>query len=482
MSASAAKEAPGGALGACCGHESGGSSCGPRASWFSAIAGGLLSSSCCALQLLLNLLASLNILHVGCAGFNTVLGPARPMLRGMTLLVLAQLWYQEVTRVTLQQEREEKRGQEDTKEISSIHVPPATRAVHPCHRSRSRVVLFLQTCLCLSLMFLPEALRAVSKMKSQSRQSLPSHQSGSGLARAISSFLLTESVLEPSASFLSRPGGGGAAVWKHYEVRGMGCEACATHVQGVVAECKGVVEVNDLVFEEGILSILVQPDLGFDEDTLKNQLFLDGYELDAINTSCSSGCISSDKTCDNSCKSCSPSFGSGNENAAEIWSGVRVSTFRLMPGMDLKQELQDFARRHGMRAGSVVSCVGSLQRATLRLATGQDGSMKVLEVEQFFEITSLSGTVAYERGGESGAEGDGVKEQFHLHLHMTLCDAEGRCLGGHVLPGNIIFTTAEITILDASSAPSCSDGRGSVRFTRKHDAATGFRELVVLPQ
>ena len=48
---------------------------------------GLLSSSCCALQLLLNLAS------MGCAGFNTWLGPVRPHMRALTVLV--QIWQME---------------------------------------------------------------------------------------------------------------------------------------------------------------------------------------------------------------------------------------------------------------------------------------------------------------------------------------------------------------------------------------------------
>ncbi len=47
---------------------------------------GLLSSSCCALQLLLNLAS------VGCAGFNTWLGPVRPHLLALTVLLQACMW------------------------------------------------------------------------------------------------------------------------------------------------------------------------------------------------------------------------------------------------------------------------------------------------------------------------------------------------------------------------------------------------------
>lgn len=55
-----------------------------RYAWWSLL--GLLSSSCCALQLLLNALS------MGCAGFNTVLGPWRPTLLAWTCLVQATSW------------------------------------------------------------------------------------------------------------------------------------------------------------------------------------------------------------------------------------------------------------------------------------------------------------------------------------------------------------------------------------------------------
>lgn len=56
------------------------------------IAAGLLGSSCCLLQLGVNLLATLNLVHVGCAGFNKVLGPWRTLLRSGTAAWLAASW------------------------------------------------------------------------------------------------------------------------------------------------------------------------------------------------------------------------------------------------------------------------------------------------------------------------------------------------------------------------------------------------------
>jgi len=61
-------------------------------SWPGALVAGLLSSSCCLLQLAFNALSAMDLLHVGCAGFNKTLGPIRWHLRGVTLLGLGCVW------------------------------------------------------------------------------------------------------------------------------------------------------------------------------------------------------------------------------------------------------------------------------------------------------------------------------------------------------------------------------------------------------
>lgn len=53
--------------------------------WWSIL--GLLSSSCCVVQIVLNAFA------FGCAGFNSVLGPVRPTFLAMTIVAQASSWY-----------------------------------------------------------------------------------------------------------------------------------------------------------------------------------------------------------------------------------------------------------------------------------------------------------------------------------------------------------------------------------------------------
>jgi len=108
----------------------------------------------------------------------------------------------------------------------------------------------------------------------------------------------------------------------------------------------------------------------------------------------------------------------------------------------------DFHDRE-LPAVCVLGCVGSLSRAALRLAGNGGGTI----IEGPLEIVALSGTLS--------PQGP--------HLHIALADSTGRVLGGHLLDGCIVLTTAEIVL---AVMPD-------VRFSRRHDAATGYAELVI---
>jgi uncharacterized protein len=128
---------------------------------------------------------------------------------------------------------------------------------------------------------------------------------------------------------------------------------------------------------------------------------------------------------------------------------VRTFVFRLQPGEDLKLGILQFAARHGLRAPVVLTCVGSLRTATLRLAGRPEPTVR----SGPFEIISLVGLADPAKG----------------HLHIGLADAVGVCFGGHLLDGCPIHTTAEVVLGELPD----------VEFVREPDAATGYRELVV---
>ena len=101
-------------------------------------------------------------------------------------------------------------------------------------------------------------------------------------------------------------------------------------------------------------------------------------------------------------------------------------TFRLSPGQDLFDSIQAFVMKKQVRAGCILSGVGSLLHATLRLADREYNS----EYEGPFEIVSMTGTVSVHGS----------------HLHISISDGEGRTIGGHFESGCKIYTTAEIVI------------------------------------
>ena len=135
---------------------------------------------------------------------------------------------------------------------------------------------------------------------------------------------------------------------------------------------------------------------------------------------------------------------------------MRTHAFRLTPGADLRGELQRFTQENTLRAGCILSCVGSLSRARLRMpGAGGDAEAFATFVEPM-EIVSLSGTLCL----------DG------LHLHVSLTRRDASCIGGHVVQGCIVNTTAEVVIGELDE----------VTFHRPVDPATGYNELCVRPK
>jgi len=124
---------------------------------------------------------------------------------------------------------------------------------------------------------------------------------------------------------------------------------------------------------------------------------------------------------------------------------------RLLPGDDLRAALQAVVAARGCSAAFVLAGIGSLRGAQLRLA----GAGLPLQVPGDVELLSLSGSIA-----ANGA-----------HLHMSLADAGGRVHGGHVAPGCIVRTTAEVLL-------QLLPGWG---FSREPDVHTGWAELVSRP-
>jgi predicted DNA-binding protein with PD1-like motif len=138
-----------------------------------------------------------------------------------------------------------------------------------------------------------------------------------------------------------------------------------------------------------------------------------------------------------------------NTSAMPAFSPLAV---RLRPDQDLKQSLDELAQKHRIQAAVVVSCVGSLRRAALRLANQPGPTI----YEGKFEIVSLTGTLSVHGS----------------HYHIAISDSLGQTLGGHLMEGSLVYTTAEVVLGILSG----------MRFERHPDVETGYDELFIVEE
>ena len=97
----------------------------------------------------------------------------------------------------------------------------------------------------------------------------------------------------------------------------------------------------------------------------------------------------------------------------------------------------------------MLSGVGSLMHVTLRLANRDFYS----EYDGHFEIVSITGTISIHGS----------------HLHISVSDEDGKTMGGHLVSGCRIYTTAEIVIAVFDD----------VVYKREFAEDSGYEELVV---
>ena len=132
---------------------------------------------------------------------------------------------------------------------------------------------------------------------------------------------------------------------------------------------------------------------------------------------------------------------------------MKTHTFRLKPQQDLFDSIEDFVKQNNIEAGCVLSSVGSLTHATLRLANRNYYN----EYEGHFEIVSMTGTVSIHGS----------------HIHVAIADGDGATIGGHLVSGCKIYTTAEIILLELED----------VVYKRElFENDSGYEELKVLPK
>ncbi|MBD2061694.1 DNA-binding protein [Funiculus sociatus GB2-A5] len=130
---------------------------------------------------------------------------------------------------------------------------------------------------------------------------------------------------------------------------------------------------------------------------------------------------------------------------------MKVFAIRLKPNQDLKKSLKEFSVQQDIKAGFILTAIGSLKQATIRFANQNDSTV----LNDKFEILALNGTLA----------------TTGIHLHIAISDKQGKTIGGHLDNGCIIYTTAEIVIGESEN----------FTFLRTLDEQTGYQELEILP-
>ncbi len=121
---------------------------------------------------------------------------------------------------------------------------------------------------------------------------------------------------------------------------------------------------------------------------------------------------------------------------------------RLKPGEELQSALKRIASAHKLKAGVVISAVGSLSSANLRFA----GADEPTTIEGPLEVVSATGTIS----------------DTSMHVHLSASDSTGKTVGGHLMHGSKVFTTIELVIFDLSDEWT---------FDRKTDVQTTYLEL-----
>lgn len=123
---------------------------------------------------------------------------------------------------------------------------------------------------------------------------------------------------------------------------------------------------------------------------------------------------------------------------------------RLPPHVDLRTSIEQWVHQHQVSAGWIVTGMGSLSQCALRFAGQTNATVMV----GMWEICSVAGTLS-----TSG-----------IHIHMVVADEKGCCVGGHLMKGNLVRTTAEL-VFGLSTEYS---------FSREMDSETGYPELKIV--
>jgi predicted DNA-binding protein with PD1-like motif len=99
---------------------------------------------------------------------------------------------------------------------------------------------------------------------------------------------------------------------------------------------------------------------------------------------------------------------------------------RLTYGCDLLEELNRIAKELSVRLGRI-EAIGAVQKACIGFYNQETRTYQFESFDKPLEITKLTANISLK---------DGIP---FVHAHVTLSDASGSCVGGHLAPGTIVF-------------------------------------------
>ena len=145
----------------------------------------------------------------------------------------------------------------------------------------------------------------------------------------------------------------------------------------------------------------------------------------------------------------------------------RMVAARLMPGSNLMSGIVDVCAKHNIKSGILASGIGSLRKtAYMDLIPKPEikaryGYGTPMTADGPIEILTLAGAVCHSEDGK-----------VLLHVHATMCLADGKAFGGHLADeGNEVLLTADVTILEIAD----------VDFVRRLDEETGILMYSPIP-
>ena len=142
----------------------------------------------------------------------------------------------------------------------------------------------------------------------------------------------------------------------------------------------------------------------------------------------------------------------------------KIIPILLTPDKDIVINIKEACRDNGIRAGTVLTAVGSLQKATIThhaSAKAKNHTMSPPKVVPGpLQILGLVGIIGEKEGGE-----------LNVHLHVTVVNENGQVYGGHLVEGeNPVLRRTEIVIAeiaDLSMMEKFNERTGETEFSVK---------------